>query len=94
MHIITWIATGLAAGAIVGWAFRGQGYGLLGSLLIGSLGGIVGGWVGRNVLHLTTEGAEGVHFLTALIGGSLIVASVRILDRANRAVRRAPANGD
>ena len=43
--MLAWVASGLAAGWVTGYALRGEGYGLIGNLLIGLSGGIVGGWV-------------------------------------------------
>ncbi len=40
-----WIIIGIAAGWIAGQVMKGSGYGLLGDLIIGAIGGLIGGYV-------------------------------------------------
>ncbi|MDZ4675483.1 MAG: DUF1003 domain-containing protein [Gemmatimonadota bacterium] len=85
MNELTWVLSGLLAGALAGRVLRGEGYGVIGSLLIGSAGGIVGGWLFQRVLGVTSDGTLPMHFLTSLVGGVMFVVGVRVLDRAARA---------
>ncbi len=84
MNELTWILSGLLAGALTGRVLRGEGYGVTGSLLIGSAGGIVGGWLFQRVLGMTSDGSLFTDFLTSLVGGLVFVVAVRVLDRAAR----------
>ena len=45
MRILLWIISGIVAGWLTGLVMKGRGYGLLGNLVIGLLGGIIGGVV-------------------------------------------------
>ena len=47
MHALIWIVTGLAAGWLSALLMRGRHYGLTADLLLGTIGGLVGGWVLR-----------------------------------------------
>jgi uncharacterized membrane protein/uncharacterized membrane protein YeaQ/YmgE (transglycosylase-associated protein family) len=86
MHILIWIVSGMLAGAGVGVVMRDRSYGLAGSLLIGTAGGIVGGWLIHHGLGLTAPTSFGWHLLSSLVGGTLFVTAVRTLDRAAGAV--------
>ncbi len=83
MHEITWILSGLFAGLLAGRVLRGEGYGLFGSLLIGTAGGVVGGWL-FEIFRVPGAGSLWFHFLSSLVGGAVFVVGVRVLDRATR----------
>lgn len=85
MHELIWVLTGLLAGLLVGRALRGEGYGLMGSLLIGTAGGVVGGWL-LDFLHVPGAGGLAFHFLSSLVGATVFVVGVRVLDGAARTV--------
>jgi len=77
-----WIVE-LALCALAGWAtgqiMKGGGYGLLGDILLG----IVGGWLGGFLLgrFLVAGGLLG-DFLVRLVGAVILVAIVRLLKKA------------
>lgn len=81
MHWFVWIAGGVVAGWAVGLIMRGRGYGLVGDLILGVLGGFVGGWL------FDAAGAPGVdggwwrHLLVSIIGGSVVVGVSRLVRR-------------
>jgi uncharacterized membrane protein/uncharacterized membrane protein YeaQ/YmgE (transglycosylase-associated protein family) len=84
MNVLIWLISGLAAGSLVGRAMGGKEYGITGSLVIGTMGGLTGGWLFERVLNLQVPFSIPMHLFTSLIGGILFVAVVRILDRASR----------
>jgi len=86
MHELTWIVSGLLAGLLAGRVLRGEGYGLFGSLLIGTAGGVVGGWL-FEILRVPGAGSLAFHFMSSWVGGAVFVVGVRVLDRATRAAR-------
>ncbi len=43
MPILIWIISGIIAGWLAGLVVRGRGFGLLGNLVVGLLGGLIGG---------------------------------------------------
>ena len=81
--MLAWVASGLAAGWVTGYALRGEGYGLIGNLLIGLSGGIVGGWV-FGALGVSPGVSMMIHVPIALSGGVALVAAVRAVDRSAR----------
>ena len=81
------IAGALAAG-LVGRAFRGGGFGILGDLLIGAIGAIGANFVVSyfNLFSLGQYGLPG-QLVIAIIGAILVVVIVRLL-LGRRAVER------
>jgi uncharacterized membrane protein/uncharacterized membrane protein YeaQ/YmgE (transglycosylase-associated protein family) len=92
MHTLAWIVSGMLAGALVGRSLRGSGYGFSGSLLIGTAGGIVGGWFFNRAFGISTTATLGSHFIASLLGGAALVLAVRALDRAAPALGRQAAD--
>jgi uncharacterized membrane protein YeaQ/YmgE (transglycosylase-associated protein family) len=43
--IVIWLLAGAIAGFLAGLVMRGGGFGILGNMIIGILGGIVAGWL-------------------------------------------------
>ncbi|HTS03906.1 MAG TPA: GlsB/YeaQ/YmgE family stress response membrane protein [Thermoanaerobaculia bacterium] len=74
-----WLIVELALCALAGWAtgkiMKGGGYGLLGDLLLG----LVGGWVGGLLLGRFMAGGLVGDFLVRLLGAIVLVAIVRLL---------------
>jgi uncharacterized membrane protein YeaQ/YmgE (transglycosylase-associated protein family) len=78
-----WLIVELALCALAGWAtgqiMKGGGYGLLGDVLLG----IVGGWLGGFLLGRVGMGGGLLgEFLIRLIGAVVLVALVRLLKKA------------
>jgi uncharacterized membrane protein YeaQ/YmgE (transglycosylase-associated protein family) len=77
-----WLIVELALCALAGWAtgqiMKGGGYGLLGDILLG----IVGGWLGGFLLGRMAGGGLLGEFLVRLIGAVILVALVRLLKKA------------
>jgi uncharacterized membrane protein YeaQ/YmgE (transglycosylase-associated protein family) len=80
MRILLWIISGIVAGWLTGLVMKGRGYGLLGNLVIGLLGGVIGGWL-FSLFGLTATGWLG-DIVVALVGGVVLVAIARFLRRA------------
>ena len=74
------IIIGILAGWLAGKLMRGRGYGLIGDLILGLLGGVVGGWLFQ---ALNVRGANGAF-------GALAVATIGavILVGISHAIRR------
>jgi uncharacterized membrane protein YeaQ/YmgE (transglycosylase-associated protein family) len=78
-----WLIVELALCVLAGWAtgkiMKGSGYGLLGDLLLGLVGGILGGFLlGRFIMGGGLLG----DFLIRLVGAVVLVALVRLLKKA------------
>lgn len=80
MHFLAWIISGILAGWLTGLVMKGRGYGLIGDLVVGLLGGIIGGWL-FSLFGLTARSWLG-EIVVAVIGGVVLVAVVRVLRRA------------
>jgi uncharacterized membrane protein YeaQ/YmgE (transglycosylase-associated protein family) len=78
-----WLIVELALCVLAGWAtgqiMKGGGYGLIGDLLLG----LVGGWLGGFLLGRFVMGSGLVgDFLVRLVGAVVLVALVRLLKKA------------
>lgn len=76
LGLFGWIIVGLIAGALAGLFVPGrERFGCIGTMLIGILGGIVGGWLWTNLLGMgTTTSLIGAIFVATL--GSILVLVV------------------
>ncbi|MDQ2912628.1 MAG: GlsB/YeaQ/YmgE family stress response membrane protein [Chloroflexota bacterium] len=81
MEPITWLVIGLIAGWLAGLVMKGGGYGLVGDILIGLLGGVVGAWL--FVFIVPSEARSGVVGVTvaALVSAAVFVGLARLLTR-------------
>lgn len=85
MGILSWIAVGLIAGILAGKVREG-GYGLIGDLAAGVLGGLSGGYLAVNILQ-NKQAVMGVtieSILVALCGAVLLLVGVRLLGSGRR----------
>lgn len=80
MHILVWIISGLLAGWLTGMIVKGQGFGLIGDLVIGLSGGLLGGWL-FSLFGVSASNWLG-EILVAVVGGIVLVAIIRTLRRA------------
>ncbi|MEQ1675506.1 MAG: GlsB/YeaQ/YmgE family stress response membrane protein [Chitinophagaceae bacterium] len=79
--ILIILAIGAIAGWIAGLVFKGQGFGLLGNIVIGILGGVIGGWLMPKLgIHL--GGGIGGTILIAVLGALALLLVVNILKKA------------
>jgi uncharacterized membrane protein YeaQ/YmgE (transglycosylase-associated protein family) len=54
--LVMWLVVGLVASWLAGIVTRGGGYGLLGDIVLGSVGSIVGSWIFRGGWGSRREG--------------------------------------
>ena len=82
LGIFGWIIVGLIAGAIAGAFVPGdRRYGCLGTMLIGILGGIIGGWLWVEVLDQSPASGLLGAIVVAVIGSILVLVLMRGLRR-------------
>lgn len=67
--IIVILVIGAVAGWLAGLIFKGQGFGLVGNIIVGILGGVIGGWLLPKL---------GIH-ISSGIGGSIIISALGAL---------------
>ena len=78
LGIFGWIITGLLAGAIAGFFVPGrERFGCLGTMLIGILGGLIGGWLWVNVLDQSVAGSWLGALVIATVGSILVLLVLR-----------------
>ena len=79
MHdLLTWIIVGLVAG-ILASIVMGEGYGIVGDIIIGIVGAFVGGWLfSRMGWHSPFAGLAGTIFV-AFIGAVVLLFIVRLV---------------
>lgn len=87
MIALTWMLTGLFAGWLARRMMRGRSYGLIGDLLLGTIGALVGGWVMR-LLGVTTTEKGLLQVLVALIGAMLVIGPARLVARLSERTSR------
>jgi uncharacterized membrane protein YeaQ/YmgE (transglycosylase-associated protein family) len=81
MEPITWLVIGLIAGWLAGLVMKGSGYGLVGDILIGLLGGVVGAWLFMFIVPSDARGGLVGVVVVALVGAVIFVALARLLTR-------------
>jgi uncharacterized membrane protein YeaQ/YmgE (transglycosylase-associated protein family) len=74
MNIVGWIVVGLIAGSISGWFVRGDRGGCLVTILIGVAGGIIGGFISRQLGMGNVEG-----FFSAIFAATIGAILVRLV---------------
>jgi len=77
LGLLGWIIVGGLAGAVAGRLMRGQGFGILGDIVVG----IVGALVGEFLIGLLISGTVSVigSFVIALLGAIILIALLRAL---------------
>lgn len=71
MDIVFFILIGIAAGWLSGRIMKGRGFGLIGNLVVGSIGAFLGGFI-FSKLNVVTTGMSG-SLITALFGAVLLL---------------------
>ena len=79
MSILIWIISGILAGWLAGVIVKGDGFGLLGDLIVGLIGGVIGGWL-AGLLGLQAGSWLG-QILVAALGGVVFVVILRAIRR-------------
>ncbi|MEX1184313.1 MAG: GlsB/YeaQ/YmgE family stress response membrane protein [Gemmatimonadota bacterium] len=81
MGVLSWILFGLIAGAIAKFIMPGKDPGgCIGTILIGILGAVIGGYVGNRVLDIgTVTGFNVRSFGIAILGAVILLVLYRLL---------------
>jgi uncharacterized membrane protein YeaQ/YmgE (transglycosylase-associated protein family) len=83
MDLLTWIIVGLVAGVLASFVM-GEGYGIVGDIIIGIVGAFVGGWVFRTLgVHSPLSGLAGTIFV-AFVGAVVLLFILRLIRRGTR----------
>jgi uncharacterized membrane protein YeaQ/YmgE (transglycosylase-associated protein family) len=79
-QVVLWIIVGGIAGLIAEFFVRGIHAGLVGTVIIGILGALLGGWLFRQ-LHISIGAGFVSEIITAAIGAIVLLVLLRILRR-------------
>jgi uncharacterized membrane protein YeaQ/YmgE (transglycosylase-associated protein family) len=82
MTILSWIVVGLIAGFLAGVVVKGGGFGLIGDIIVGIIGGLLGGWISVNLLHFgKMTGINIESILVAFVGAVILLLVLRLIRR-------------
>ena len=86
MGILAWIVVGLIAGWLASHVMRGGGYGLLGDIIVGVVGGLLGGFLAANFLNMpdAVNGFNVTSILVAFVGAVILVGILRLISPRRR----------
>jgi uncharacterized membrane protein YeaQ/YmgE (transglycosylase-associated protein family) len=90
MGILTWIVVGLVAGWLAGKVMSGGGYGLVGDVIVGVVGGLLGGFIATSILHIRAAmtGFNLESILVAFCGAVVLLVGLRLLGAGRRSIFR------
>lgn len=80
MNFLWFIIIGAVAGWLAGTLMKGGGFGLIGDIVVGILGGIIGGWL-AGALGIGGGGLIG-SLLIATGGAIVLILIIRLIKRA------------
>jgi uncharacterized membrane protein YeaQ/YmgE (transglycosylase-associated protein family) len=80
MDLLTWIIVGLVAGLLAAFVM-GEGYGLVGDIIIGICGAFIGGWIMRALGTASPFGGLAGTIFVAFIGAVVLLFLLRIIRR-------------
>jgi uncharacterized membrane protein YeaQ/YmgE (transglycosylase-associated protein family) len=80
MEIIWFLIIGAVAGWIAGELVKGNGFGLVGNLVVGIVGALIGGFL-FNALGIATYGLIG-SLVTATVGAIVLLVLLNMFRRA------------
>ena len=86
MGIVAWIVVGAIAGFITNM-IMGGGEGIIGTILLGIVGAVVGGWLAGTVLKVAdVTGINIESIVVAVFGAVIVVALYRMFSRRRAVV--------
>lgn len=78
--LLIFLAIGAIAGWLAGLVFKGEGFGLLGNILVGIVGGLIGGWLlPKAGIHIS-GGIVGT-IVTAALGALVLLLVVNLFKK-------------
>lgn len=81
MGILSWIVVGLIAGWAAGLVVKGSGYGCIGDIIVGVIGGLLGGWIASHFFHMgdPMSGINLESILVAFAGAVILIVLLRLI---------------
>ena len=86
MGLLSWIVVGAIAGWLSGQVMKGRGFGLLGDIIIGIVGGLIGGFLAEALFKVpnAVNGFNLTSILVAFLGAVLLIVVVRMFQGRGR----------
>ncbi len=86
MGLLSWIVVGGLAGWLAGNLVKGRGFGCLGNVIVGVIGGLVGGFLASQLFNIpdAVNGFNLGSIVVAILGAVVVIVVVRLL-RGGRA---------
>ena len=85
MGIVAWIVVGAIAGFITN-LIMGGGEGLIGTIILGIIGAVVGGWLAGSVLKVADVTGINIESIVVAVFGAVIVVALYRMFTRRRAV--------
>ncbi len=80
MGLLTWLIVGLIVGWLAGNAMKGQGFGLVGNIVVGIVGALLGGWLAGALFNIQDpiSGFNLTTFIVAFLGAVVLLLITRL----------------
>lgn len=82
MELITYLIVGAIAGWLAGVVVKGGGFGLIGDIIVGIVGGLLAGWLSAHVLNISVGSGIIGQIITSAIGAIILLLIIRLVKRA------------
>lgn len=79
--LLIWLVIGAVAGWLAGLIMKGDGFGLVGNIIVGILGSVIGGWLFGALFAGSPTGIVGA-IIGATIGAVILLFILRLVRRA------------
>jgi uncharacterized membrane protein YeaQ/YmgE (transglycosylase-associated protein family) len=81
MGLLSWIVVGGIAGWLAGNLVKGRGFGCLGNIIVGVIGGLVGGFLASQLFNLpdAVNGFNLGSVVVAFLGAVVVIVVIRLL---------------
>jgi uncharacterized membrane protein YeaQ/YmgE (transglycosylase-associated protein family) len=81
MGILSWIVVGLIAGWLAGLVVKGGGFGCVGDIVVGVIGGLLGGWIAFSFFHMgdPMSGINIESIVVAFVGAVILIIILRLI---------------
>ncbi|MFO7942679.1 MAG: GlsB/YeaQ/YmgE family stress response membrane protein [Bacillota bacterium] len=81
MGFLSWVIVGGVAGWLAGLVMKGQGFGIIGNIVVGAIGALVGGWLAGRFMDIADpiSGFNATTLIVAFAGAVIVLFLARLL---------------
>ncbi|MEM7367517.1 MAG: GlsB/YeaQ/YmgE family stress response membrane protein [Bacteroidota bacterium] len=83
MNLLMFLLIGAAAGWLGGLVMKGRGFGLIGNIIVGIIGGVLGGWI-FDFLDISAGGSMRSSLLVSFVGAVALLFIVGLIKGSNK----------